>query len=132
MIGTAQHRLARITAVGCSYIIRSQEPAATASSQRIGIIITIGLAVVARRPSRTPRVDGESCPRISDVVVREHGSRTQRRRDVIGTTEHRLAWYTAVICRYVICRQKPAATATGQRIGIIITIGLTAGIRRPR
>src|SRR5205823_12441683 len=102
MIGTAQHRLARITAVGCSYIIRSQEPAATASSQRIGIIITIGLAVVARRPSRTPRVDGESCTRISDVVVGEHGSRTQRRRDVIGTAELGRASSRAGGCSYVI------------------------------
>ena len=88
MIGTAQHRLARITAVGCRYVIRSQKPAATATGQRIGIIITIGLAVGLRRPRRVLRVDNEVRTRVGDVVIGEHRRWAQRRRDVIGTAQH--------------------------------------------
>ena len=84
MIGTAQHRLACHTAVCSRYVVRSKE-VATACSQRVGIIIPVGLAVRVGRPCGRTRVNREGCTRIGDVVVGHHVGWTKCGRDVIGT-----------------------------------------------
>src|SRR5207253_4328158 len=127
--GASCYRLARGTAVAGCYVVCREEVAAP-GSQRIGIIITVGLTVVVRRPSRWTRVDRKGRAVVGDDVIgQDSGCRVQCSGNVIGAARYRLACGTAIARCYVVCRQEVAA-AGGQRIGIIITVGLTVVVRQ--
>src|SRR5207253_411302 len=106
--GASCYRLARGTAVARCYVVCRQKVAA-AGGQRIGIIITVGLTVVVRRPGRWTRVDRKGRAVVGDDVIgQDSGCRVQCGGNVIGASRYRLTCDTAIARCYVVCRQKVA------------------------
>ena len=131
MIRTTCYGLTRVATVSSCHVVRGHEASSRAASQRSRIIIAVGLAVGLRRPSRILCIDREVCACVSDVVIREDARGAQRGGDVIRAPRHRFPCRAAVSRRHVVPSQEATSITRGQRIRIIIPIGLAVGVRRP-